>query len=536
MFGFLKLQSTLGQDVLQSPHTASRWLRSLPVRDDAIRQRNVVAALHDVARLPGNLDRDCIAAIEFVDAAVEEDRRRQVAQYVANVERSAAIALCIWQAMRDTNEAFVAAYRTALQTALTRHRSSSYQCLIPELVVRLLHCYGVDAKLRGFRYQRLIPAKWKEIHELYRVAVKHGVDRVALKAKRAGAQCNDDAIEQEYLRVLLVDRVNTGNLSPSELDLMSECLRDWSGDLVLDLEPQAAGGFMVDLDSKTGLVRRTGSETGAMLRFIDTSDLVARLRRESTALQEAAAGAHAPAQDRQHSLHAVVAKTWPALAATTVLELRGSVREASAAYAAVCSGITQAHEALVCKISAVDDLTEDGGRMEVKTNWTILEESATSLRLQASGGAGQRIAVGTLLAISRLPSGGSMVGVVRRVRHVFHDLVEVGVSILTRRVVAATLHIEQRAREDMHVLVDGVDVSAIGAVFRGLYIPPAQRSDRMPLGTLIVPTAHHDIGRRAVMAAGDEVQRLILREPIEQHTDWTWTKVIAAPSSVRAAA
>ena len=39
--------------------------------------------------------------------------------------------------------------------------------MLPLLFARLVHYYGTDAKLRVFRYERWIPAKWMELHQLY---------------------------------------------------------------------------------------------------------------------------------------------------------------------------------------------------------------------------------------------------------------------------------------------------------------------------------------------------------------------------------
>lgn len=82
----------------------------------------------------------------------------------------------------------------------------------------------------------------------------------------------------------------------------------------------------------------------------------------------------------------------------------------------------------------------------------------------------------------------------------------------------------------MHFVVDGVDVSAMGANFRGLYIPPkTQPASSSAPGTLIIATSNYDTGRRVLLATDDEMHTLVLREPIEQHADWTWTTIEVAP-------
>ena len=55
------------------------------------------------------------------------------------------------------------------------------------------------------------------------------------------------SVEQEYLYVLLVHQLNTGNLGPAEVDWASSQLRAWSRRLALEQIPKSLEGFFVDL-------------------------------------------------------------------------------------------------------------------------------------------------------------------------------------------------------------------------------------------------------------------------------------------------
>ena len=58
-----------------------------------------------------------------------------IAQYAASVDRSTALAERIWQLLDQMNQAFASTYQIALDAALTRPHSASYQSLIPLLLV-----------------------------------------------------------------------------------------------------------------------------------------------------------------------------------------------------------------------------------------------------------------------------------------------------------------------------------------------------------------------------------------------------------------
>ena len=80
--------------------------------------------------------------------------------------------------------------------------------------------------------------------------------------------------------MLLIHQLNTGNLSPSQIDWACSQLRAWSRKLVLDAVPRSPEGFFVDLAGAAGLVRRTGTGRGldAALRRHHAARRLARAR------------------------------------------------------------------------------------------------------------------------------------------------------------------------------------------------------------------------------------------------------------------
>ena len=63
-------------------------------------------------------------------------------------------------------------------------------------------------------------------------------------------------IEQEYLRVLLLQLMNAGNLSPRHVEWVAEQLSEWCAPLRLNIESSTVTSFYVDLGARTGLRRR----------------------------------------------------------------------------------------------------------------------------------------------------------------------------------------------------------------------------------------------------------------------------------------
>jgi hypothetical protein len=135
--------------------------------------------------------------------------------------------------------------------------------------------------------------------------------------------------------------------------------------------------------------------------------------------------------------------------------------------------------------------------------WQVKDRSVAGLRIAASGGIGQSLALGGLVAVRQSDVSDWVLGVVRRMNKVSNEEVEAGVSIIAERFVPVTLHTKRDPREDMGFVVNGIDVGTIGARFDGLYLPPPSRPDKpLSVKTLIVPTSEYSDGRSVVLMTG----------------------------------
>ncbi len=554
MFGFLTASARDVTDPLASPRSASAWLRELPTLDVIGRQQSVMRAFEGLRTSRKAVDASRVAAIEFLDAALAADRRQLIKQYVENVDASARLAERIWQAVFDMVQGFMYSYQTALEHALAQPGNPRWKPLIPTLFSRLIHYYGTDAKLRVFRFERWIPAKWLDLHRLYMRATELGIDRVPAALAAAGPNATQWTIEQEFVFVLLIHQLNTGNLSPAELDWASAQLRAWSRKLSLDAVPRSPEGFFVDVAGKAGLVRRTGNDAGSMMRYLDTTPLAEQLERAIHALRQAEATDQGPAALINQQRVSILERVRPAIAPNLHVDLRRDPRIPVAAAAKVRVGLAricadlaardindiaaeQSHEQIeVYEVSGGprvrrrsadehDTLAASIGSFS-DPMWQVKDRSVAGLRIAASGGIGQSLALGALVAVRQSDVTDWVLGVVRRLNKVSNDEVEAGVSIIAERVVAVTLNAKRDMRETMGIEVDGIDVSTMGARFDGLYLPPPSRPDKpLAVKTLIVPTSEYSEGRQLMLTTGRSVYTFALRNLVEQRADWSWASM-----------
>ncbi|HQR12191.1 MAG TPA: hypothetical protein PLW68_12780, partial [Casimicrobiaceae bacterium] len=508
MFGFLTSGTKEAADPLVSPKAVAAWLRQLPALDVIGRQQQVMQAFEAMKASRKPIDIHRVEAIEYLDAALGADRRQLTKQYVENYDSAPKLAERIWHSIYDLSQGFITAYHAALEEALRQSGNARWKPLAPLLFARLTHYYGTDAKLRVFRYERWIPGKWVELHRTYLRAAELGLDRVPATLASTGQSTTPWTVEQEYIYVLLIHQLNTGNMSPPQLDWATSQLRAWSRRLQVDAVPRSLEGFFVDIAGRAGLSRRTGSDSGSMLRYIDTTPLTEQLDRAIAALRQAESTDQGPAAPINQQRIGILEKVAPSVAPNLNAELRRDRRIECAVTATVRIGLSRICQQLSQKDNGISlaeagSLHEqievfavaDGSRAPRRQAdehdslvaslssfsdpmWQVRDRSVAGLRIAASGGIGQSLALGALVGVRQSDISNWVLGVVRRMNKVSTDEVEAGMSIIADRIVAVTLHAVRQAQDDMGFIVDGIDISTMGARFHGLYLPPPSRPDK----------------------------------------------------------
>jgi cyclic-di-GMP-binding protein len=556
MFGFLTPQGRESADPLQNAKTAAAWLRQLPALDVIGRQQHVIRALDAMRKTQRDIDLNRVGAIEFIDAALGSDRRQLIKQYIENAEAAPKLAERIWQALWEMSQAFMLAYQAALEGAVSQADNARWRAALPLLFVRLVHFHGTDAKLRVFKYERWIPAKWIELHQTYLRACEMQCDRQAMALPAAGSAAQPWSVEQEYLYVLLVHQLNTGNLSPTEIDWASSQLRAWSRRLSLEQIPKSMDGFFVDLAGREGMVRRTGNDRGSMLRYLDTSPLSEGMQRAINSLRDAEMTDQGPVAIINQQRLGVLRKIQPMMSPSLLPELRRDPRVAVAVSARVRIGLSRICQDLTAKAS--DEASSDpnagteqievfpvAGAPRVKRKaqaeddslaaslsswsdpmWEVKDRSVAGLRIAATGGIGQSLTLGALVAVRQSDVDGWLLGVVRRLNKLSNEEVEAGVNLIAERMVAVTLAAKRRASDDMGYIVNGFDMSTMGERFEGLYLPPPSRPDKpLAMKTIIVPTSEYQDGRNVLLTTAHSVYTVSMRHLVEQRPDWSWATI-----------
>ena len=556
MFGFLNPSVRDAGDPIVSPKAAAVWLREMPSLDIVARQQLVLRAFDGLRQSRRPVDFARAHALQYVDAALGADRRQLFKQYVESLETQPKVSERIWQASLDLAQGFIAAYQHVLETALAPSSQGRWKPQVPILFARLIHYYGTDAKLRVCKHEHWIPAKWVELHRTYMRAIELGADRVAttLGSHGSGTQWT---IEQEYVYTLLVHQLNSGNLSPANLDWAASQIRSWSRRLELVALPKTMEGFFVDLAGRTGLVRRTGQDSGAMLRYLDTTALAEQLDMTLAALRHSEETDQGPVGPINQQRAMILDKARASIAPNLNTDMRRDPRTPCVVAARVRIGLPRIlHElakppgdtarpdsvvgtneqievyAVAGPVRATRPATEESDTLSASLAsfsdpvWQVKDRSVAGLRIYAGSGVGQSLTLGALVAVRQSDVSGWVLGVVRRLNKLSTDEIEAGVSLIAERVVPVTLNAKREVKEDMGIVVNGFDASLLGPKIEGLYLPPPSRPDKpLVVKTLIIPTHEYAEGRKIILTTGRSIYIVAMRQLVEQRADWSWTAI-----------
>ena len=87
----------------------------------------------------------------------------------------------------------------------------------------------------------------------------------------------DASLENEYIKALLLMRLDSGSFTPDQVQWVSRILEEWVAPLTLVPPPGTGANFYIDLSGTQGLKRADKPRAGGRLMFLDTGPVYARI-------------------------------------------------------------------------------------------------------------------------------------------------------------------------------------------------------------------------------------------------------------------
>jgi len=552
------------KDPLVDAKSAERWLTGFPANDPLAMHAAILGELgrlteRDAKRTPARLE-----AVFHVDAHTDALRKMLTAQYLEHGNRSTRVESQLWQALFDLAQGLLLCYQAFAREVTDHAQSNKWQSLLPELIARQIIHQGLDAKVRLFRYEQWIPAKWSDLHALFQMACSTQIERQPVAALPAGALTT---IEQEYLRVLVLQVMNAGNLTPRHLEWVSEQLSEWCASLRLNIEASTVTSFYVDLGARGGLKRRGPQPLEGRVLFLDTRPLHGVLMQNVVMLDQKVRSnplsERTPKRAEQLDLMIKLASQVdpefkPLVRRGERTTAEGSV-DAIIGFSKI-AGFLRDDEMLpfiegrraagtfgdTVEIATFGRMRNDQTRtLEMARrrlanyaapggSWEIRDISQTGFRLVAPMSVISAVTLGTLTAIRPQSQTLWTLGIVRRMKRLTTERAEIGLQVIANNLVGVELQEPKRNGDDYSV--DGETPTVTSRRFNALFLSMQKRETEPIVQTLVVPPGEYQPGKRLSMSVGQSSRRIAFGRVLEQHPDWVWATVESVEAAPRAAA
>lgn len=524
------------KDPLRNSTQIGRWMARWPAGDVFEIQRR---ALELLATFPIGGHEATAAQLEALlklDARLEPMISDLTLQYTINYQKSSTVESRLWHAVFDLVKGFTAAYNAALQAGFPHAENRRWRVTLPWALVRLAHYRGLDGKFRLFRYSHWIPAQWREFHEIYELARARSWQREQLVFGAGAFRTPGVFLEQVYVNMLLLMRLDSGNFTPDQVQWVARQLEDWAPSLMLTPTPADGAGFYVDVSGAHGLRRRDQPVVGGRVMYVDTSPvytrIVERLRWLPSTDDETPAVGDLPPREQRLLLMRLAALFGPDAIAHAPRASRQSADE----HVRVVSGL----HALTRAVAEIDRLPETARTPGVITSfdevtqvnpginpasverrvrgtrWKMVDRSESGCRLMAPANEAPA-KLGELLAIR--DGDIWILGVVRRMQRQQVDEMTVGVEIIARRLVRVLLRSWAAPVESTRASRANHD-----RPFFGIYLPAAPENRQSSQRSLIGPDDRFTPGGMIELDTGSARYLIRFTKTLERQTGWTWTQ------------
>jgi hypothetical protein len=403
------------------------------------------------------------------------------------------------------------------------------------LALNAIHCF---VKWGYFLNEPGRAAPWKQLHALYALSEADGYSQVPFVLHPAQPSFKP-SVQSLYLRTLILDILNTGNLSKIQIEVADGWFSSWCNDYSLDAEYSTRNHlFFVDLGSDSGMHLMRKDSHGETMRYIRTEGLKAQIEEVQLGLRHGrlyagyGAGAVFPVEEHVALLviieklyHSILAGSDNRIEERTHYEDREvdvvigiervmrKMREAPSRATAPRPAASSASMADTIELTPTgmslveNEAAPAAGKDEPAADpdierWKVFDLSSKGYGLLVDRAAAEMILLNGIIALRNHETGGWIVGqVVRKLANRVRGEILVGIEVLAYRPIP----------------VDLLPPSG-GAAVPALYIPGLDTNGK--LDSVIVRIADFRSDQSLAIKAGGAQYRVRLNRIIRKGADW----------------
>ena len=378
-------------------------------------------------------------------------------------------------------------------------------------------------------------APWKQVHALYALSEADGYAQVPFVLHPSQPSFKP-SVQSLYLRTLILDILNTGNLAKIQIEIADGWFSSWCNDYALDSEFSTRHHlFYVDLMSDSGMHLMRKESHGESMRYIRPDGLKAQIEEVQAGLRQGrlyagyGAGALFPVEEHV-ALLAIVEKLYQSILAGSenrieerthfedrevdvVLGIERVMRKVREAPSRATSAraveaptlsetieITPTGMALVATQAA--PAAEEGPADPDIERWRVYDLSSKGYGLLVDRTAGDLVLLNGIIALRNHETGGWIIGtIVRKLANRIRGEILVGVEVLSYRPIP----------------VDLSSTSASGGL-QALYLPGIDPNGK--IDSIVVRAGDFHADQNLSIGVGGARYRVRLNRIIRKGADW----------------
>jgi hypothetical protein len=537
--GIIELVSR--DDRLANRKSIRAWASNLPLNDPVGAIDSVIDVLESPAATQEEVSIGRAQAILELDRIAAPWHAQLRAQYRLS-SMSDEVRERLWFACDRVARAFAQAHERVCVALSGDGTDDKARIALHGAFARLFFHIGLQTRHGLFRYERWIPRRWRLLHSAYSEACRQGIVAEPYVLDRAAEPGTSLSPEHEYLQILLLHRLNTGNLSALQVDQAAEWLRGSIALLGLAMKQPEGDGYWLDLGHGDGLLAQQPEQHTGELLYLDVGPLRGALQQLETRLQSQVQSIEPRADiaELEHQIELVrrLSTLWFPQAPH---EPRRGERHLQQRTVTVALGWQEIAPAL--SISALQRSQapagyhyDDYGRLRPDRDrvlpvpesrrrdlniWQVMDASESGYRIRTTAHHEGPLRLGALLALKLEDEARWQLGIVRRLKRLTAEQTELGVEVISRSV--ALIAPKPLAQRDTGYTVDGIDVGLKGKSFHALFLPGQSRARGGSRPSIVLPAAEFSVGRGLSLNIDGHPHEVVLAPPIERTKDWIWT-------------
>ena len=560
MLDFFPRGSRSKSDPLANAVAAKAYVDTLKREHGAAAHDKITEILAELNSQGTPMTADLLDAVLTINVEGQVLHESLCSQYFLNARMPKVLEGQLRSQILAFGKQFLEFYQHALSPDISLKDEARLTAMLPLVLARMMYYLGEFARWQYLRHFVPDEVFWLNVNQLYRLSESRRIESTPVFL--FGEDSPGTTVQDQYLIILMVSLLNSGNLSMRQFNFAYEIMRLVSNRMSLHGEYDEAASFAVNLSESKPAVRASASVVGDTVRFWSTADMVEIIHGWATVME----AGRLPAELKRlvepgidASLLRILCREWAArpvhfdraervavnnrnlevayrlstlhrLIRQTDEQSMQHGRQAEAdsfddaanirIYGFVTSRKRDRSTLALGPLSMTGDPTGVTPPRDEFLHWSVDNVSKTGLGVTLDSLGNEWVGLGSLIGYKELDGNGWSLGLVRRVKRTSQrERIYLGIETLSVRPVAASLRAVDSKLIDPSLPADMVWLAGHIAMF-----VPFDRGGRR-INALIMPISVYTLGKQFYMTARSKHFQIALGKVLEKGSDWCLAEI-----------